>query len=151
MNFYREAAKVLDDLGSQKHGSLKSLVFDTKAQRTPGNQKRLYALLSETLKSRPPKRTRLTSRQGNSRECHWVFAIIEDWAKGSLNIEITDFEAKISRSLALVLVHDLLSRGGIAAASGPVKEAVLRHKTRLKADYVRAQLSKHDNVKGDLQ
>lgn len=69
-----------------------------------------------------------------------------------MNIEITDFEAKISRSLALVLVHDLLSsRGGIAAASGPVKEAVLRHKTRLKADYVRAQLSKHDNVKGDLQ
>jgi len=55
MNFYREAAKVLDDLGTKKHGSLKSLVFDAKAQRTSGQQKRLYALLSETLKSRPHK------------------------------------------------------------------------------------------------
>lgn len=50
MNFYREAAKILDDLGSKKHGSLKSIVFDSKAKRTPANQKRLYALLSETLK-----------------------------------------------------------------------------------------------------
>lgn len=55
MNFYREAAKVLDDLGTKKHGSLKSLIFDAKAQRTPTQQKRLYALLSETLKSRPPE------------------------------------------------------------------------------------------------
>jgi hypothetical protein len=70
MNFYREAAKVLDDLGTKKRGSLKSLVFDTKAQRTPGNQKRLYALLSETLKSRPPKLSRLTSRKRSPRECH---------------------------------------------------------------------------------
>ena len=56
-------------------------------------------------------------------------------------------QAKISRSLALVLVHDLLcSKGGIAAARGPVKEAVLRHKTRLKADYVRAQLNNSNDV-----
>ena len=53
MNFYREAAKVLDDLGTKKHGSLKSLIFEAKAQRTSTQQKRLYALLSETLKSGP--------------------------------------------------------------------------------------------------
>ena len=67
-----------------------------------------------------------------------------------MNLEIANFEAKLSRALALVLVHDLLcSKGGIAAASGLVKEAVLRHKTRLKADYVRAELSKREDVKGE--
>jgi 25S rRNA (cytosine2278-C5)-methyltransferase len=50
-------------------------------------------------------------------------------------------QAKISRSLALVLVHDLLcSKGGIGAGSGPIKDAILRHKTRLKADFVKAEL-----------
>ena len=66
-----------------------------------------------------------------------------------LFLKMSNYEAKISRSLALVLLHDLLcSKGGIAAANGPIKEAVLRHKTRLKADYVRAQLSKPDNNEG---
>jgi hypothetical protein len=51
MNFYKEAASVLDDLGSKKQGSLKTLVFDSKTKRTAPEQKRLYALLSETLKS----------------------------------------------------------------------------------------------------
>jgi putative methyltransferase len=51
-------------------------------------------------------------------------------------------QARISPSLALVIVHDLLcSKHGIAASSGQIKDAVLRHKTRLKSDYVRAQLS----------
>ena len=50
MNFYKEAASVLDDLSTKKYGSLKSIVFDAKAKRTSANQKRLYALLSETLK-----------------------------------------------------------------------------------------------------
>ena len=50
MNFYREAAKILNDLSTKKHGSLKSIVFDTKAKRTISEQKRLYALLSETVK-----------------------------------------------------------------------------------------------------
>jgi hypothetical protein len=51
MNFYKEAAKVLDDFGSKKQGSLKTLVFDPKTKRSAPEQKRLYALLSETLKS----------------------------------------------------------------------------------------------------
>jgi len=50
MNFYREAARILDDLGTKKNGSLKSIIFDPKAKRAPANQKRLYALVSETLK-----------------------------------------------------------------------------------------------------
>jgi len=40
-----------------------------------------------------------------------------------------------------VLVHDLLcSKGGITAGTGPIKDAILRHKTRLKADFVKAEL-----------
>ena len=62
-----------------------------------------------------------------------------------------NLKARISRSLALVLVHDLLcSKQGIAAATGPVKEAILRHKTRLKSEYVRAQLARNDRTKGML-
>ena len=58
-------------------------------------------------------------------------------------VYFADLKAKISRSLAIVLVHDLLcSKQGIAAATGPIKDAILRHKTRLKSDHVRAQLSR---------
>jgi 25S rRNA (cytosine2278-C5)-methyltransferase len=43
-----------------------------------------------------------------------------------------------------VLVHDLLcSKGGIGAGSGPIKDAILRHKTRLKADFVKVELHNH--------
>ena len=60
-------------------------------------------------------------------------------------------KARISPSLALVLVHDLLcSKQGIAAANGPIKDAILRHKTRLKADYVRKQLSRTHKAEGKL-
>ena len=48
-----------------------------------------------------------------------------------------------------MLVHDLLcSKQGIAAASGRIKDAILRHKTRLKADYVRAQLLRTEKTEG---
>lgn len=48
-----------------------------------------------------------------------------------------------------MLVHDLVcTRQGIGAASGPIKEAILRHKTRLKSEYVRAQLSRKDKPEG---
>ena len=48
-----------------------------------------------------------------------------------------------------MLVHDLVcTRQGIGAATGPIKEAILRHKTRLKSEYVRAQLTRKDDVEG---
>lgn len=42
--------------------------------------------------------------------------------------------------LVLLLVHDLLFAKGIQAADGPIKQAVLRHKTRLNAELVKAQV-----------
>jgi 25S rRNA (cytosine2278-C5)-methyltransferase len=48
-----------------------------------------------------------------------------------------------------VLLHDFLcSKNGIAAAHGPIKEAILRHKTRLKSEYVKAQVLNKANFKG---
>ena len=52
-------------------------------------------------------------------------------------------EKKItSRNLALVLVHDLLLAKGIQAGDGPIKQAVLRHKTRLTSEFTRAKLKR---------
>lgn len=45
-------------------------------------------------------------------------------------------ERKIkSPNLALVLVHDLLLAGGMQAGDGAIKQAILRHKTRLNAEF----------------
>ena len=52
-------------------------------------------------------------------------------------------ERKItSQNLALVLVHDLLLARGIQAGDGPVKQAVLKHKTRLHSEFQRAKIRK---------
>jgi hypothetical protein len=57
-------------------------------------------------------------------------------------------EKKItSRNLALVLVHDLLLAGGIQAGDGPVKQALLRHKTRLRSELQRVKIRR--GVKSD--
>jgi putative methyltransferase len=39
-------------------------------------------------------------------------------------------------NLALLLVHDVLFGKGIQAGDGPIRQAVLRHKTRMKAELV---------------
>ena len=50
-------------------------------------------------------------------------------------------ERKItSHNLALVLVHDLLLSGGVQAGDGPVKQALLRHKTRIRSEFQRVKI-----------
>jgi putative methyltransferase len=52
-------------------------------------------------------------------------------------------EKKItSHSLALVLVHDLILSGGIQAGDGPVKRALLGHKTRLRGEWQRVKIKR---------
>jgi 25S rRNA (cytosine2278-C5)-methyltransferase len=46
------------------------------------------------------------------------------------------------KHLVLLLVHDLLFAKGIQAADGPIKSAVLRNKTRLKAELIKAQIKR---------
>lgn len=59
-------------------------------------------------------------------------------------------EKKItSLNLALVLVHDVLLSGGIQAGDGPIKQAVLRHKTRLRSEFQRIKVKR--GVKSDKE
>jgi len=51
-------------------------------------------------------------------------------------------EKKLSSNLALLLVHDLLLSRGIQAGDGPVKQAVLRHKTRLSAEFTKLKIKR---------
>ena len=57
------------------------------------------------------------------------------------NAKLLKEEKKLkSENLALVLVHDLLLANGIQASDGPLKQAVLRHKTRLHSEFTRAKI-----------
>ena len=60
-------------------------------------------------------------------------------------------EKKItSHSLALVLVHDLILSGGIQAGDGPVKQAILRHKTRLRGEWQRLKIKRGAKTDGEM-
>lgn len=59
------------------------------------------------------------------------------------NSELLQKEKKLkSENLVLVLVHDLLLANGIQAGDGPVKQAILRHKTRLHSELARAKIKR---------
>lgn len=47
-----------------------------------------------------------------------------------------------SLNLALVLVHDLLLTKGIQAGDGPIKQAILRHKTRLHGEFQKIKIKR---------
>ncbi|TFK93968.1 S-adenosyl-L-methionine-dependent methyltransferase [Polyporus arcularius HHB13444] len=114
MNFYFEAVNVLDKLDAKK-GSIKGVLASIPEK----NRKRTAALVIETLKYKP------------------VLGEVIDAA------QLLKQEKKItSRNLALVLVHDLLLARGIQAGDGPIKQAVLRHKTRLTSEFTRAKIKR---------
>ncbi|KAI0711953.1 S-adenosyl-L-methionine-dependent methyltransferase [Cerioporus squamosus] len=114
MNFYFEAVNVLDKLDAKK-GSIKGVLASVPEK----NRKRMAALVIETLKYKQ------------------VLGEVIDAA------QLLKQEKKItSRNLALVLVHDLLLARGIQAGDGPVKQAVLRHKTRLTSEFTRAKIKR---------
>ncbi|KAF9223465.1 S-adenosyl-L-methionine-dependent methyltransferase [Gyrodon lividus] len=115
MNFYFEASKVLNRVDA-KQGSIKGIL----ATLPEKNRARTAALVIETLKYK----TVLSD----------VIA-----ASGLLTQE----KKKItSINLALVLVHDVLLSSGIQAGDGPVKQAILRHKTRLWSEFQRIKVKR---------
>lgn len=60
-------------------------------------------------------------------------------------------ERKIqSPNLALVLVHDLLLAGGMQAGDGTIKQAILRHKTRLNAEFAQLKIKQGVVCNSDL-
>ncbi|KAI0360043.1 S-adenosyl-L-methionine-dependent methyltransferase, partial [Trametes cingulata] len=114
MNFYFEAVNVLDKLDAKK-GSIKGIIASVPEK----NRKRTAALVIETLKYKQ------------------VLNEVIDAA------QLLKQERKItSRNLALVLVHDLLLAGGIQAGEGPIKQAVLRHRTRLQSEFTRLKVKR---------
>ncbi|KAF9186225.1 hypothetical protein BGZ51_002173 [Haplosporangium sp. Z 767] len=114
MNFYKQAADILDRLG-KKEGSIKGLTLGNAEVK---DKKRMYAVICETLKHN----TTLSLVLQESR--------------------LLTLEKKLTRSLALLLLHDLLlqSRGIQASDAWPMKQAIMRHKARLKAEFVKAKI-----------
>ena len=55
-----------------------------------------------------------------------------------------------SRNLALLLVYDLLIGRGIEAREGPIKQAVLRHKSRLHAELQKIKVKRGAKSNKDL-
>ena len=55
-----------------------------------------------------------------------------------------------STNLALLLVHDLLLSKGIQAGDGPIKQAILRHKTRLQAELTKIKIKRGVKSVSDL-
>ena len=128
MNFYFEAGKILDKLDA-KQGSIKGVI----ATLPEKDRKRTAAVVIETLK------------------CEFLdwYAQSQCWGladKAVLNdvidaSKLLKEEKKLkSRNLVLVLVHDLLLSGGIQAGEGPIKQAILRHKTRLNSEFTRIKI-----------
>ncbi|THH19812.1 hypothetical protein EW146_g1417 [Bondarzewia mesenterica] len=122
MNFYFEASKTLNRLDA-KQGSIKG-VLSTLPEK---DRKRTSALVIETLKYK---------------------SVLSDVIVAS---KLLKEERKItSQSLALVLVHDLLLSGGIQAGDGPVKQAVLRHKTRLHSEFTKIKIKRGAKSNAEL-
>ncbi|TFK49893.1 S-adenosyl-L-methionine-dependent methyltransferase [Heliocybe sulcata] len=114
MNFYFQAAKTLERLDA-KQGSIKGIL----ATLPEKDRKRTAALVIETLK--------------------YKSALADIIVASKLLKE----EKKItSMNLALVLVHDLLLSKGVQAGDGPVKAAILRHKTRLRSELQRLKIKR---------
>ncbi|KAL8643420.1 MAG: hypothetical protein Q9226_008389 [Calogaya cf. arnoldii] len=115
MSLYYDAARFLAPSESQS-GSLKSRVFGTKDLKA--GPKQVYAVGTETSK--------------------WSPILAEVIEKSQL----LQHERKLTPSLALLLVHDLLvSKSGIAApATHPLRLAVTRHKARLSAELTKIRI-----------
>ncbi|EIN03703.1 S-adenosyl-L-methionine-dependent methyltransferase [Punctularia strigosozonata HHB-11173 SS5] len=122
MNFYFEAAKTLDRLDA-KQGSIKGVIGSLPEK----DRKRTSALVIETLK--------------------YKSTLAEVIKQSKL---LTEERKLTSMNLALVLVHDLLLAKGIQAGDGPIKQAVLRHKTRLNGEFTKLKIKRGAKSNADL-
>ncbi|EON62348.1 hypothetical protein W97_01569 [Coniosporium apollinis CBS 100218] len=115
MSLYYEAAAILAN-ADNTGGSLKSRIYGKKGLKS--SPAHLYALISETTK--------------------WSAVLKEVVEKSGILKE----ERKLTPLLALLLSHDLLlAKGGVAAPKDHVlKQAILRHKARLSAEFTKARL-----------
>jgi 25S rRNA (cytosine2278-C5)-methyltransferase len=132
MNFYFDAVKLLDRIDS-KQGSIKGILA-TAAEK---DRKRLSALVIETLKCvfSCSKLVQMLIFSCPDR------AVLSDILQDS-NLMRNEGKTIKSTNLGLLLVHDLLFSNGIQAGEGPIKNAILRHKTRLNAELQRQKIKR---------
>ncbi|KAK9470716.1 S-adenosyl-L-methionine-dependent methyltransferase [Dipodascopsis tothii] len=128
MNLYIEAAKFVEAKNASKKQTVESCPplldlasIGSRVQQTAGlktDGRRIVALLRSAARYRMLLDTVLVN-------------------SGILVAE----RGRLGYAHAVLLVHDLLvSKTGITAGKGPLKDAVLRHRTRLRAELVKAKL-----------
>ncbi|KAE8355986.1 S-adenosyl-L-methionine-dependent methyltransferase [Aspergillus coremiiformis] len=115
MSLYYDAVKVLTS-PSLAGGSFKSRIYNARTLKASPAQ--VYALIIEASK--------------------WDTVLKEVIE----NAGILKLEPKLSPLLALLLVHDhLIAKKGISAPSShPIRQAIERHKTRLKGEFIKARV-----------
>ncbi|OAX85550.1 hypothetical protein ACJ72_00088 [Emergomyces africanus] len=114
MSLYLDAASILDG-DSGPGGSFKSRVYNSKLR---SSSSQVYALVTETAK--------------------WDILLKEVVE----NAGLLPLEPKLTPLLSILLTHDLLlAKRGIAAPTNhPLRLAVERHKTRIKAEFVKSRV-----------
>ncbi|KAJ5758858.1 hypothetical protein N7520_006014 [Penicillium odoratum] len=114
MSLYFDAVNILTEPASG--GSFKSRIYSARDLRAKPAQ--IYALIIEAAK--------------------WDTVLADVIDRSGL----LDAERKLSPLLALLLVHDhLIAKNGIAApAAHTIRQAVERHKVRLRAEFVKARV-----------
>jgi putative methyltransferase len=133
MNFYFEAASVLERIES-KRGSIKGILGSLPEK----DRRRTSALVIETLKCAccpMQKKSHLTCTRQTDK------AVLTEVINSAKLLQ-QERQKITSFNLALLLVHDLLFSKGIQAGDGPIKQAVLRHKTRLHGELQKLKIKK---------
>ncbi|KAJ3275353.1 putative 28S rRNA (cytosine-C(5))-methyltransferase [Terramyces sp. JEL0728] len=119
-NSFYDVAAKIIQKLSEQKGTIKSLVM---AEKTT-DKKLLYAIICETLKYR---------------------IVIEEIMEKS---GVVKQEKKLGKYLLTVLIYDLLF--GKGRITGPYKEKILRHKTRLNAELVKVKIKRGCKDNKDL-
>lgn len=78
-----------------------------------------------------------------------VKSVLSDVIKAS-NLLKAERQKITSHNLALLLVHDVLLSRGIQAGDGPIKQAILRHKTRMHAELQKIKIKRGVTSTKDL-
>ncbi|KAK7202864.1 S-adenosyl-L-methionine-dependent methyltransferase [Myxozyma melibiosi] len=124
MNLYLDSAQFIDQKTAYATESVNSFSalharIEAKLSTLKSEPKRIYALLRSTIRYKE---------------------LLDVVIKES---QILKEERRLSYSVAVLLLHDLLiSKTGITAGKGPLKDAVLRHKVRLKGEFTKVLVKK---------
>lgn len=139
MSLYIEASRIIS---RPRYGGLRGAIFSDSLLKSRPEQ--LYALIIETLKYQEIL-NEVIDKSGLL-EVEKMVIVPRPSASRDLSLVVhlrimANIFCQLSHPLALVLVHDfLLRKGGIATSTGPLKESIFRHKSRLSSEFTRAKI-----------